>query len=150
MPQTETVHQLKALLEALENAKLNFAEAASQTAAGPLAKLLREYSDDCARALNAVQKSLQSLGETAAVGASAAGVVRQGWIKLKSALAADAELAAVEQAEHEHARVREAFDQVLQARPIEAVLKVIEEERQLLERGEERLQQLRGQRHEPA
>lgn len=142
----EMTDSLNDLLEVLENAKLNFAEAASKVGSEALGGLLREYADDCARALNALQKSVQSLGETAAVGASAGGVVRQGWIKLKAALAADSELAAIEEAEHEHARVRAAFDRVLQLDPIDSIRIVVERERQLLLRGEQRLAGARSAR----
>jgi uncharacterized protein (TIGR02284 family) len=143
MPQNEMAQLLNSLLETLENAKLNFAEAASKVGSGKLGGLLAEYGDDCARALNALQKSVQSLGETAAVGASAGGVIRKGWIKLKSALSADAELAAIEEAEHEHTLVQAAFDKVLEAQPIDAVREVVERERQLLDRGAERLVRVR-------
>lgn len=144
MPQKETVQLLNALLEALEDAKLNFAEAASKFESERLGAVLQEYSDDCARALNALQKSVQSLGETAVVGASVGGAVRKGWLKLKTALAADAEAAAVEEAEHEHARLQAAFDKVLEFEPLQQVREVVERERQMVDRGAARLAQVHG------
>lgn len=146
MPQTETAQLLNGLLQTLEDAKLNFAEAASRLGKSQLGQLLGDYSDDCARALHALQKSVQSLGETAAVGPSAGGVVRQGWIKLKSALAADIESAVIEEAEREHARVRAAFDKVLESEPIDAIREVVRRERQALDRGAGLLARLRDGR----
>lgn len=139
MSQTETAQLLNGLLQTLEDAKLNFAEAASKLGKSRLSQLLGDYSDDCTRALHVLQKSVQSLGETAAVGASAGGMVRQGWIKLKSALAADTESAVIEEAQREHARVRAAFDKVLKVEPIESVREVIGRERQVLDHAAELL-----------
>ena len=135
----ETARQLDALLTALQDARHNFAEASSKIGSPQLAAMLEEYANDCTRALHALQKSAQSLGEPSAVASSLGGAVRKGWIKLKAALAADAELAALEEAEHEHQRVVAAFEQVLGGDPPPPVREEVEREQQRILRWTESL-----------
>jgi uncharacterized protein (TIGR02284 family) len=129
MSRTETVLHLNALLTALEDAKLNFTEAASKTESTQLGAMLGEYADDCTRALHDLQKLVQSLGQPAATGASAGGTLRKGWIKLKAALAADAEAAALAEASDEHARVEAAFEQLLKDELLPEFRETVERER---------------------
>jgi uncharacterized protein (TIGR02284 family) len=143
MDQTATARRLNNLVTALEDARLNFTEAAAKVESPQLRALLGEYAADCARALHDLQKSVQSLGETAAAGGSPGGVVRKGWIKLRAALAADAAQAALEEAEHEHQRVAEAFDQVAQDELLPAIREVVERERRQVLRWTGGIQQMR-------
>jgi uncharacterized protein (TIGR02284 family) len=130
MSQTEMVQHLNALLTALEDAKLNFTEAATKIESKQLGVMLGEYADDCTRALHDLQKLVQTLGQPAATGASAGGTLRKGWIKLKAALAADAEAAGLEEAADEHARVEAAFEQLLKDELPPEFRETVERERQ--------------------
>lgn len=146
MSRTDTVQHLNALLTALEDARLNFAEAAARIESKQLGAMLGEYADDCTRALHDLQKLVQSLGEPAAVGASAGGALRKGWTRLKSALAGSAERTALEQASDEHARVEAAFEQLMNDELSPEIRETVQRERQQVLRWSESVRRMQNVR----
>jgi uncharacterized protein (TIGR02284 family) len=144
------VDKLNHLLREIEDGKLGFAQLAAEIDEPYLKNLFDECWNDCARALNALQKSVQTMGESPVQEGSATGTLRKGWIKLKSVVTPDQSLAAIEEAEREHARIETAFQDLLGEEDLAPTIRAtVEEESVLVEKNLERLEQAR-QHHQAA
>ncbi|MDB5977727.1 MAG: hypothetical protein JWR07_4487 [Nevskia sp.] len=136
--------KLNRLLREIEDGKLGFAQLAAECDEPQLKNLFEECWNDCVRALNALQKSVQSMGESAVQEASVTGTLRQGWIKLKSVVVPDQALVAIEEAEREHTRIADAFGDVLCEEDLPpAIRSTVEQENALIGKNLERLEQAR-------
>lgn len=136
--------KLNHLLREIEDGKLGFAQFAAGVDEPYLKNLFDECWNDCARALNALQKSVQSMGENPVQQGSATGTMRQGWIKLKSVVTPDQSLVAIEEAGREHARIEAAFRDLLGEEDLAPTIRsTVEEESALVEKNLERLEQAR-------
>ena len=143
--------KLNRLLREIEDGKLGFAQLAAECDEPQLKNLFEECWNDCARALNTLQKSVQSMGESAVQEGSVAGTVRQGWIKLKSVVVPDQVLVAIEEAEREHGRIADAFHDVLGEEDLPPTIRsTVEHESALIRRNLERLEQARQYHHATA
>ena len=140
MPKDEIVRRLNALLRELEDGRTGFAQAAEECAAPELKTLMKECGEDCARAVNPLQKAVQSYGESAVQSGSVAGAARKGWIKLKSSMTPDSTLTAIGETEQEHQRLEQAFQAVLDDDELPmAIRSVVEQERAVVDRNLERI-----------
>jgi uncharacterized protein (TIGR02284 family) len=140
MAKDDIVRNLNILLRELEDGKTGFSEASQECESPELATLLKECAEDCARAVHPLQQAVQSYGESAVRSGSAAGSVRKGWIKLKASVVADSTLTAINEAEHEHQRLEDAFNAVLDDAELPpAIRTVVAQEQAVVKRNLGRL-----------
>src|ERR1700756_2471636 len=139
MARKELILLLNTLLMEIEDGKKGFALAAEECEAPELKPILMECSHDCARALHALQRAVGPFSEPAAQHGSTAGAIRHGWTRLKSNVAADPTLAALDDVEREYGRIESAFDAALEADLPQAVRSVVEREHGRVRHSPERL-----------
>lgn len=144
MARKELTLLLNTLLMEIEDGKKGFALAAEECEAPELKPILMECSHDCARALHDLQQAVQSFSEPATQHGSAAGAIRHGWTRLKSNVAADPTLAALDDVEREYGRIESAFDAALEADLPQAVRSVVERERGRVRHSPTRLAEVRA------
>jgi uncharacterized protein (TIGR02284 family) len=144
MARKELTLLLNTLLMEIEDGKKGFALAAEECEAPELKPILMECSHDCTRSLHDLQQAVQSFSEPATQHGSVAGAVRHGWTRVKSNVAADSTLAALDDVEREYARIETAFEAALEADLPQAVRSVVERERDRMRRNPERLAEVRS------
>lgn len=141
----DTIKILNSLIETSEDGKKGFSEAADKVEDAGLKQLLSERAQGCGQAVRELRTLVTALGGTPDEGGSLSGAAHRGWVKLKSAIAANDNLAVLEEVERGEDVAKAAYEKALKADLPVQVKTVVEKQYQGVLRNHERVKELRNQ-----
>lgn len=141
----DTVKILNNLIEVSEDGKKGFAEAAEKATDASLKQLFAERAQGCSQSVRELQTLVSALGGKPDEGGSVAGAAHRGWVKLKSAVAGNDNVAVLEEVERGEDYAKAAYSKALKADLPLQVKTVIEKQYQGVVRNHDRVRELRNQ-----
>lgn len=143
MTDTNAIKVLNHLIETSEDGKKGFAEAADKATDATLKALFTDRSRECGKAVDELQRCVQTLGGSPEHGGTVAGAAHRGWVSVKAAVG-DSNVAVLEEVERGEDHAKAAYSKALNAElPAEARV-LIENQYQGVMRNHDRVRELRN------